>query len=85
MPIPIHNARHDGVSVGACAYDEKEDEQEGLEIEECGHLDKYSLGSPFYLGGSHKVMTSTRKLHVCQVCWIIPEILLFFARILTIV
>jgi hypothetical protein len=43
MPIPIHNARHDGVSVGTCAYDEKEDEQEGLEIEECGHLDRYSL------------------------------------------
>lgn len=48
MPIPIHNARHDGVSVGTCAYDEKEDEQEGLEIEECGHLDV--LPSPFYLG-----------------------------------
>jgi hypothetical protein len=42
MPIPIHNARHDGVSVGACTYDEKEDEQEGLEIEECG----LQTGSP---------------------------------------
>jgi hypothetical protein len=36
VPISIHNARHDGVSVGARAYYEKEDEQEGLEIEECG-------------------------------------------------
>lgn len=32
--VAVHDPRHDGVSIGACANDEEDDHEEGLEVKE---------------------------------------------------